>query len=55
MEVLLKMAKRYRCSTCGDSFNDEAMREEHQFAYYHGKYKHEGEGEDMPRNVMGGM
>ncbi len=44
----------FRCSTCDESFEDNAMLEEHQYSRFHGKYKNDGEGETMPRNVMGG-
>ncbi len=43
------------CESCGEDFGDPDALEEHQYANYHGKYEDEGEGEDMPRNVMGGQ
>jgi len=48
-------ATEVKCKTCGEDFNSDEQLEEHQYAYYHGKYEDEGEGEDMPRNVMGGQ
>lgn len=47
--------KIYKCHTCGEYFYNGESRMEHQFAYYHGKYRNEGYGESMPRNVMGGQ
>jgi len=46
--------KRYKCYTCGDTFGTEEDREEHQYAWYHGRFRSDGEGATMPRNTMGG-
>ena len=46
--------EKYVCPDCDEEFNSDEQLKEHQYANYHGKYKDEGEGEDMPRNVMGG-
>lgn len=46
--------EKYVCPDCDEEFNSDEQLQGHQYSYYHGKYKDEGEGEDMPRNEMGG-
>ncbi len=47
--------EKYVCDDCDKEFNTDTQLQEHQYSYYHGDYKDDSDGEDMPRNVMGGQ